>query len=121
MSRQASGLKAWLIQRLSAVYIALFGSYLIIRVVLAPPPEYGAFLAWLAAPPVALGVLLYIPLLLAHAWVGLRDVLIDYIKPSPVRLGLLGLFAFVLLGSGLWAAQALMLARALAIGPGNSG
>ncbi|MBK5968318.1 MULTISPECIES: succinate dehydrogenase, hydrophobic membrane anchor protein [Thiorhodovibrio] len=120
MSRQASGLKAWFIQRLSAVYIALFGSYLIIRIVLAPPPAYADFLAWLSTPPAALGILLYIPLLLAHAWVGLRDVLIDYIKPSSLRLGLLGFFAFVLLGSGLWAAQAVLLARALALGTGSS-
>lgn len=121
MSRQASGLKAWLLQRLSAVYIALFGGYLIIRIVLAPPPAYDAFIAWLAAPPVALGVLLYIPLLLGHAWVGLRDVLIDYIKPSPLRLGLLSLFAFLLLGSGLWAAQAVLLARALTLATASPG
>ncbi|EIC22850.1 succinate dehydrogenase, hydrophobic membrane anchor protein [Thiorhodovibrio frisius] len=121
MSRQASGLKAWVIQRLSAVYVALFGSYLVIRLIAAPPVDHQAFLAWMAVPWVALGVLLYIPLLLLHAWVGVRDVLIDYIKPSGLRMGLLSLFALMLLASGLWAAQAVVMARALAIDAGSMG
>jgi succinate dehydrogenase / fumarate reductase membrane anchor subunit len=121
MSRQASGLKAWFVQRLSAVYIALFGSYLVIRLLFAPPVDYHTFIAWVASTPVALGLLLYIPLLLLHAWVGIRDVLIDYVKPNGLRLGLLSLFALMLLGSGLWAAQALFLARAITTGTGGLG
>ncbi|WPL16145.1 Succinate dehydrogenase hydrophobic membrane anchor subunit [Thiorhodovibrio winogradskyi] len=121
MSRQASGLKAWVIQRLSAVYIALFGSYLVIRLMFAPPVDHQAFVGWLASPLVALALLLYIPLLLLHAWVGVRDVLIDYVKPSGLRMGLLSLFALMLLASGLWAAQAVVLARALVIGSGGMG
>ena len=121
MSRQASGLKAWVIQRLSAVYVALFGSYLVIRLIVAPPGDYQAFLTWVAAPWVTLCLLLYVPLLMLHAWVGVRDVLIDYIKPSALRMGLLSLFALMLLASGLWAAQAVVLARALAIDAGSMG
>jgi succinate dehydrogenase / fumarate reductase membrane anchor subunit len=121
MSRQASGLKAWLIQRLSAVYVASFGGYLLLRLLLAPPADYRAFLSWTATPLVALGLLLYIPLLLLHAWVGMRDVLIDYVKPSGLRVGLLGLFALMLLASGMWAAQAVIMARVLASGAGGMG
>jgi succinate dehydrogenase / fumarate reductase membrane anchor subunit len=60
---------------------------------------------------VTLGLLLFIPLLLAHAWVGIRDVLIDYVKPIAVRIGLLALFALLFLASGLWALQALILVQ----------
>ncbi len=116
MSRQAAGLRAWIIQRLSAVYMALFGSYLVIRLIFAPPLEHAAFIAWVASPPVAIGLLLYIPLLLLHAWVGVRDVLIDYIKPASLRFGLLSGFALLLFGSGLWAAQAVLMARILIVG-----
>lgn len=116
MSRQASGLKAWLIQRLSAVYIALFGSYLVLKLLFAPPGDHAAFVDWVAWAPNALGLLVLIPLLLLHAWVGIRDVLIDYVKPFSLRIGLLSLFAFVLLASGAWAAQAVVFARLLAEG-----
>ncbi|MBK1647759.1 succinate dehydrogenase, hydrophobic membrane anchor protein [Rhabdochromatium marinum] len=121
MSRQAAGLKAWIIQRLSAVYIVLFGSYLAIQLVFAPPASQAEFVAWVAAPLVALGLLLYIPLLLLHAWVGIRDVLIDYIKPYELRVGVLSFFALLLLGSGVWAIQAVLVARAMLSGPGITG
>lgn len=109
MSRRASGLKAWLVQRVSAIYLALFGLYLVLHFVVAPPPDHAALAGWIAAPWVALGLLLFIPLLLAHAWVGMRDVLIDYVKPTGLRIALLSALALMLLASGLWALQALIL------------
>ena len=119
MSRQAAGLRAWLIQRLSGLYIAFFGGYLLLRLVLAPPPDHAALVAWMATGPVALGLLVFIPLLLLHAWVGIRDVLIDYVKPPGWRIALLSGLALVFLGCGLWATQAVVLARALALTTGT--
>lgn len=121
MSRQASGLKAWLIQRLSAVYLGLFGSYMLLRLALAPPTEHAVLLTWMASGPVALGGLVFIGLLLAHTWVGLRDVLIDYVKPPALRLGLLTLVALLLLGCGLWGFQTVLMARTLALTAGLTG
>lgn len=111
MSRRASGLKAWLIQRLSAIYLALFGLYLLLRFVLAPPADHAALAAWVASPWVALGLLVFVPALLAHAWVGIRDVLIDYVKPTGLRVAALSLFGLLFLASGLWALQALILVQ----------
>jgi succinate dehydrogenase / fumarate reductase membrane anchor subunit len=111
MSRRASGLKAWLVQRISAVYLGLFGLYLALYFAIAPPQDHGQLAAWASSPWVAVGLLVFIPLLLAHAWIGIRDVLIDYIKPIGVRVGLLALFALVFLASGLWALQALILVQ----------
>lgn len=112
MSRRASGLKAWFLQRVTAVYVALFGVYLALRFSLAPPADHAALVAWAASPWVALGLLLFIPILLAHAWVGIRDVLMDYMQPIALRATAMTLVGFVLLASGLWAAQAVIAARA---------
>ena len=109
MSRQASGLKAWVVQRASAVYLALFIVYLLLYFTLAPPTDHAALAAWASRPWVSATFLLFIPLLLAHAWIGIRDVLIDYVHPG-ARVGLLTLFVLVLLGSGLWAMKALIAA-----------
>jgi succinate dehydrogenase / fumarate reductase membrane anchor subunit len=109
MSRRASGLKAWLLQRVSAVYLALFGLYLVLYFIVTPPPDHAALAAWATSPWVGLGLLLFIPMLVAHAWVGIRDVIIDYVKPTGLRIGLLSAMALMFLASGLWALQALIL------------
>ena len=106
MSRNASGLKAWLVQRVTAVYLALFLTYVVLHLILSPPADYAAWAAWVARPWISLGLLVCIPLLLAHAWVGIRDVLMDYVRPLGARVGAMAAFALVFLASGLWALQA---------------
>lgn len=111
MSRQATGLRAWLFQRISAVYLALFSLVLVWRLLVQPPADYGVWRAWVGTPWVSAGLFLFIVALLVHMWVGLRDVLIDYIHPLGLRLVLLTLFALGFLASGYWALQALILAH----------
>jgi succinate dehydrogenase / fumarate reductase membrane anchor subunit len=113
MSRRASGLKAWFLQRATAVYLGLFGSYVGLYFMLSPPADHAALVQWASSPWVSLGLLLFIPILLAHAWVGIRDVFMDYLKPVAVRAAAMTLMGLVLLASGLWAAQAVIAARAL--------
>ena len=111
MSRKASGLKAWAIQRLTALYVGLFSLYLIAVLLFAAPVDYVAWKAWLGGPVVSVALLLYVASVLMHAWIGVRDVLIDYVHPIAARATLLGLVALSLFAMGLWAAQALILVR----------
>ena len=111
MSRQASGLKAWFIQRVTAVYLGLFVVYTIGMFAVAPPADVGAWRECMASPVTSMAVLLFFAALLMHAWVGIRDVLIDYVHPLPARVTLLSLFAIALIGTGLWAAQVVFLVR----------
>lgn len=110
MSRQASGLIAWVTQRATSVYLAGCLVYLALRFLLNPPPDHAALVAWVSEPLVALALLLMVPLLLAHAWVGIRDVLLDYVHWLWPRIGLLTLFAFIFVASGLWAVKAIIVA-----------
>lgn len=111
MSRTASGLKAWAVQRLTAVYIALFALYLLAVLLFAAPADYQAWKAWIGGPVVSVALLLFVVSVLMHAWIGVRDVLIDYVHPIAARASLLGLIALALIAMGLWAAQALILSR----------
>ncbi len=111
MSRRGAGLKAWVVQRITAVYLAVFTVYLVLHLVYAAPVDYSAWRAWVARPAVSVGFLLFVPALLAHAWVGIRDVLIDYVKRIGARVFLLALVAFAFIACGLWALQALFLLR----------
>jgi succinate dehydrogenase / fumarate reductase membrane anchor subunit len=42
-----------------------------------------------------------------HAWVGVRDILMDYVKPTGLRLGLEIAVLLVLVGYAVWAVQIL--------------
>lgn len=111
MSRKASGLKAWAIQRLTAVYIGLFSIYLLMVLLFSAPADDVAWRAWIGGPVVGIAMLLYVVSVLMHAWIGVRDVLIDYVHPIAIRAALLGAVALTLVALGLWSAQALILAR----------
>lgn len=110
MSRQASGLMAWLIQRASAVYLAAISVYLILHFVFDAPGSHAELVAWVTHPVVAIALILLVPVVLAHAWVGIRDVLIDYVHILGLRVGLMLTFGFVFLASGLWTLKAIITA-----------
>lgn len=111
MSRTASGLKAWAIQRLTAIYIGLFTIYLVGALILSPPADFAAWKAWMGSPLISVAMLLFVVSILMHAWIGVRDVLIDYIRPIAIRATVLGVVALSLIAMGLWATQALILVR----------
>ena len=110
MSRQASGLQAWVVQRATAVYLGIVAVYLLIHFTVNAPSDFAAFHGWLSRPLVSGALLLFIPVLLAHAWVGVRDVLMDYVHPLGIRVVLLTLFALMLIASGLWMFKAIVTA-----------
>lgn len=104
------GLKAWLVQRVSAVYLAGFLVYFLLYLLLAGPHSYAEWSAWMGSGAMSLATALFFVALLAHAWVGIRDVLLDYIKPFALRLSLLVLLALALLLMGLWVIKVLFMA-----------
>lgn len=111
MSRRASGLRAWFLQRATAVYLALFVLYVLQHIIFNGPVDHAAWRTWVAQPLVSLGLLLFFASLLLHAWVGVRDVIIDYLHPTAIRLGVLTLIGFILSGCALWALRIIILAQ----------
>ena len=111
MSRRASGLKAWALQRASAVYLAVCCVLLLGKFSLDPPSSQLDWRLWVADPLIGIAGLVFFVALLLHAWVGVRDVLMDYVRPVGLRATLLALVALMLLACGLWSAQILILAR----------
>lgn len=111
MSRRAAGLKAWAWQRLTAIYLALFLLFLLGKLALDPPLHYAEWRGWLGDPLVSIAGLLFVFALLLHAWVGVRDILMDYVKPIALRAALMSLVIVILLGCGLWAVEILIMTR----------
>lgn len=102
MSRTLHGLRSWLLQRLTAVYLLIYMMYFLIHLVVTPGRGYEAWRGWLSLPVPAIAMLLFFTALLFHAWVGLRDVVMDYVHPFAWRLTLLALIGAGLLSMGLW-------------------
>lgn len=102
MKRAIAGLGAWLVQRVTAVFMLLYIVFLLTHFLLDRPTSYLAWRAWIERPMVGISSFAFSAALLAHMWVGLRDVILDYVKPVAVRVVALALLGFCLIGIGAW-------------------
>jgi succinate dehydrogenase / fumarate reductase membrane anchor subunit len=101
------GVGNFLLQRLTAlvlvVYIVVFAAV----VYAASPLDY---VAWSSIfVPVWMKVLSLVAILalLYHAWIGVKDIWMDYVKPVWIRLTLQTLTALWLLACAVWSVQIL--------------
>lgn len=108
MSRRAQGLRAWAWQRLSAVYLAGFSIFVLYKFLFAAPLGYDTWRAWVLGPVVSISIILFFVMALVHAWVGLRDVIIDYVHGLAARGVCLALAGLALMVCGVWAVQVLV-------------
>ncbi len=111
MSRRASGFRAWVLQRITALYLVLLFPYLMWHFLLTPPADVYAWRNWIAQPIISIALSLGLLSILLHAWVGVRDIFVDYVKPLWLRLTLLAVTAFGLLACGMWGTQLIFLTR----------
>ena len=104
MTFRASGMRAWLLQRLSSVYMVAFIVVALLWYGLSGEITYTGWRELLANPVNAVAVALFFSSLLIHAWIGMRDVLIDYMPIMVLRLILLLGIAVFLIAMGFWVA-----------------
>jgi len=109
MSRAAQGLRAWLLQRFTAIYLAAYLLAVLTHFSLQKDLDYVAWHAWFATPWLGVATGLFTLALLLHVWVGIRDVLIDYVHTIWLRLSFMAITAVVLLGSAMWVLRTLLL------------
>jgi succinate dehydrogenase / fumarate reductase membrane anchor subunit len=96
------GLGDWLVQRLSAVLMLLYVVVLLAALGYSAPSGYAAWKAFAAQSWLRLSSFLFVVALAWHAWVGMRDVLMDYVKPTGMRLALEALVVVVLIAYAGW-------------------
>ncbi len=102
MSLQAQGMRTWLLQRLTAVYIAVYSLSLIVWILTNFPINYSSWYSVFSHPVMLIATVIFYLSLFVHAWVGMRDILVDYAKPSSVRFILLTALALFLLVMTTW-------------------
>ncbi len=102
------GMRDWLSQRVTACLMAIFTVLLLAQVLFTKGPlGYDTWAGIFATQ--WMKVLTFVVLLSLgwHAWVGMRDIWMDYVKPAAIRL-VLQVFTIVwLVGCMGWAVQVL--------------
>jgi len=101
------GFRDWLAQRVTAAVMAVYTVIFVIAYAAAAPSGHAAWKAFLAQGWMRFATLLFFASLFYHAWIGMRDILMDYIKPVWLRLSLEVLVILTLVGYAGWAVQIL--------------
>ena len=101
------GLRDWLIQRVSAVVMALYTVSLAGYWLIQPVKDYNAWTLLFSYNPVRTVTLLFLLSVFYHAWIGVRDIVMDYVKPAFVRLLIHVLIILALMLYVIWSVQIL--------------
>ncbi len=101
------GMRDWLSQRITAVLMALFTVVLLAQLLFGGPLGYERWAGIFAAQ--WMKVLSFVVFISIgwHAWVGMRDIWMDYVKPVALRLALQVATIVWLVGCMGWAVQVL--------------
>ena len=101
------GLRDWLVQRVTAVVLTVFTVFLLIAIAFQPTRDYAGWKSLWSHGFLRFAALIAVLSLLLHAWIGVRDIFMDYIKPTGLRLALQVLVILALVFYGAWSVQIL--------------
>ena len=101
------GLRDWIAQRATAVIMAIYSVLLVAVLLLVRPSTFEAWQAVFANGLMKFLTFLFFVSLFYHAWIGVRDLWMDYVKPTGIRLSLHVLTITLLVGYAAWAAAIL--------------
>jgi len=80
------GLMDWLIQRVSAVLMTLYSLLLLVIALVNGGIGYELWRSLFANGAFTVASFLFMVALLYHAWIGAREIYMDYLKPVGLRL-----------------------------------
>ncbi|MHB1215973.1 MAG: succinate dehydrogenase, hydrophobic membrane anchor protein [Thiobacillus sp.] len=102
-----TGTGSWLLQRATALALALALPGLMLYFLAALPLDFAGWQALFASRWLRVLMLLTAVALALHAWVGMRDIFMDYVHPTGLRLALYLAVIVMLAGSVVWLAAIL--------------
>jgi len=101
------GLRDWLAQRVTAAIMAAYTAVVLAVLMLGQPISYDLWKDLFSQGWMRVATLLFAASFAWHMWVGVRDVLMDYVKPVSVRLTLQVAVLLVIAGYFGWAVHIL--------------
>jgi succinate dehydrogenase / fumarate reductase membrane anchor subunit len=101
------GLGSWIAQRATAVVMLVYTVFFIMVVARMPEHDFWHWKALFEVPVMKFATLLAILSLLYHCWVGMRNIFMDYIKDTGLRVVLYVVVILALVFYGAWSVQIL--------------
>ncbi len=105
------GLFDWLAQRVTAIVMALYALLLAAIALVHGGIDHALWRALFAQGGFRIASFLFMAALLYHAWVGAREIYMDYLKPVALRLALQAATIVLLVAYLGWTIQILWGAR----------
>ncbi|MBS3935213.1 MAG: succinate dehydrogenase, hydrophobic membrane anchor protein [Sulfuritalea sp.] len=99
------GLMDWLVQRITGVVMAVYALIVAVALLMGAGASAASWQAFLSGGPMRFATFIFVVSLCWHAWVGVRDIWMDYVQPAGIRLALHTLTLVALVGYAGWAAQ----------------
>ena len=101
------GLRDWLAQRITAVVMAIYLLLLAAVLLVSPPHDHTAWKALFSEQWLRIASFLFFMSLCWHAWIGMRNILMDYVHATGTRLTLQVVVILSLLFYAVWSVDIL--------------
>lgn len=101
------GLKDWLVQRVSAVLMIIYLALLMGIIFIAAPQNHSEWKTIFSNQWMRIATFLFLASLFWHSWIGVRNVLMDYVHSTATRLTLQIFVILSLLFYLVWSADIL--------------
>ena len=82
------GMRDWLVQRVTAVIMSVYTIIVLVVLLGGVPISYAVWKDLFTQGWMRVATLLFAASLAWHLWVGMRNILMDYVKPDGLRLTL---------------------------------
>ena len=101
------GLGDWLMQRFTALVMAIYTIVALGYLLAQAPRNQADWKAMFAGGFFRVATMIFFAALAYHAWVGMRDILMDYLRATSLRLAAEVVVGIVLVAYVVWAAAIL--------------
>ncbi|WP_133128323.1 succinate dehydrogenase, hydrophobic membrane anchor protein [Legionella nagasakiensis] len=101
-SLTGNGLRDWLIQRVTAIYFAVYSLFLLVFLLMHPQLQYEEWRFLFHATWMKIASVIALLTFLLHAWIGIWTVTTDYLKGKVIRISVQFLVVLFLLGQFIW-------------------
>ncbi len=101
-SKGYAGLRNWLLQRFTALVMAVYSVMLAVMLLVQQPWQQASWKQMFSPLWMRVFTLLFMFSLIAHAWLGVRDIFKDYVPALRLRKVLQVVVAGALVAYGVW-------------------
>ena len=113
MSWRAGGIRPWITQRVSALLLAIILFAFTLNMMISAPESFQDWQDIMGGRIWHTVIIAFWIALFIHAWIGIRDVIMDYIHPDGLRFIVLTVFAVFFISMTIWMLKIMILAVSL--------